>query len=141
MIHVRPKQRGEEGASLVEFALIAPILFLILFGVIDFGFIYNDFLSVRQGVRDGARVGAVANFGTNTGCSTTAGTSVTSTVTSSSGTTSAGTASTEAQKLICTTRDKIGLDASKMRVAVAIAGPQGADCTVNPGATNSCYAD
>jgi|SRR3954447_2210397 Flp pilus assembly protein TadG len=116
MIHVRPKQRGEEGASLVEFALIAPILFLILFGLIDFGFIYNDFLSVRQGVRDGARAGAVANFGpqdasgnwTRTSCSNTAYIPTTF-------------PSNEAKSLICTTRDKIGLDTSKMRIALCLA--------------------
>jgi Flp pilus assembly protein TadG len=126
---VRRLRKREEGASLVEFALIAPILFLILFGIIDFGFIYNDFLSLRQGVRDGARVGAVANFGTNTGCSASANTSVTP------GTGAA--ASTEAQQLICTTRDKIGLDQSKTRVAVTLAGPQGAACP----STGTCYSD
>src|SRR4051794_35999669 len=119
---VRRLRNREEGASLVEFALIAPILFLILFGVIDFGFIYNDFLSVRQGVRDGARVGAVANFGTDQNCSTNAGVTVAN----------SGSASTEAQELICTTRNKIGLDSDKMRVAVTVAGPQGVACTTNP---------
>jgi Flp pilus assembly protein TadG len=121
-------RKREEGASLVEFALIAPILFLILFGLIDFGFIYNDFLSVRQGVRDGARQGAVANFGTDQSCSANASVAVT--------TLPAGTpASTEAQALICTTRNKIGLDSSKMRVAVTLAGPGGATCA------SPCYAD
>jgi Flp pilus assembly protein TadG len=128
---VRRLRKREEGASLVEFALIAPILFLILFGIIDFGFIYNDFLQVRQGVRDGARVGAVANFGTDQSCSSNANVTVTN----------SGTASTQAQELICATRNKIGLDSSKMRVAVALAGPQGVACTTNPGATNNCYAD
>src|SRR3954469_14811189 len=103
MFHVRRKLRGEEGASLVEFALIAPILFLVLFGLIDFGFIYNDFLSVRQGVRDGARQGAVANFGTQTSCTND---SFTSSITS-----------TETKELICSTRNRIGLDNNKMRVA------------------------
>jgi Flp pilus assembly protein TadG len=114
MFKVRRK-RGQEGAALVEFALIAPILFLILFGLIDFGFIYNDFLSVRQGVRDGARQGAVANFGpqdasnnwTRTTCNNASFVS--------------GFTSNEAKALICSTRDRIGLDASKMRVAVCLA--------------------
>jgi Flp pilus assembly protein TadG len=108
-------RRREEGASLVEFALIAPILFLILFGLIDFGFIYNDFLSVRQGVRDGARQAAVANFGpqdasgnwTQTNCSNSAYTG--------------SLTSTEAKALLCSVRNRIGLDPTKMRVAICLA--------------------
>ena len=111
MFHIRRKLRREEGASLVEFALIAPILFLLLFGLIDFGFIYNDFLSLRQGVRDGARQGAVANFGSQADCGNGGGTS---------GVT-AGITSQQTLKLICTTRNRIGLDTTKMRVAVCLA--------------------
>jgi Flp pilus assembly protein TadG len=111
MLKMRRKLRGEEGASLVEFALIAPILFLILFGLIDFGFIYNDFLSVRQGVRDGARAGAVANFGTQTDCGNGGG---------AAGTFTAGITSQQALKLICTTRNRIGLDTDRMRIAICL---------------------
>jgi Flp pilus assembly protein TadG len=119
--HVR--RRKEEGASLVEFALIAPILFLLLFGIIDFGFIYNDFLSVRQGVRDGARAGAVANFGNQTSCN-------------NSNFIPIGTTSTQAEALICTTRNKIGLDPTKMRVAVCLAS-----LTTAGACSNSSSAD
>src|SRR3954447_11459066 len=104
---VRRKRRREEGAALVEFALILPVLVLLLFGLIDFGFIYNDYLQVRQGVRDGARQGAVANFGTTPTCN--------------NSTFLPASSSTQAQSLICTTRGLIGLDASKMRVAVCVA--------------------
>jgi Flp pilus assembly protein TadG len=123
---IRRRLRREEGASLVEFALIAPILFLLLFGLIDFGFIYNDFLSVRQGVRDGARQGAVANFGTQTSCSND---SFTGSITS-----------TQAKELICTTRNRIGLDASKMRVAVCLADNAGTGCSSNTTVPNPDYA-
>lgn len=111
MTSIRRKLRGDEGASLVEFALIAPILFLLLFGLIDFGFIYNDFLQLRQGVRDGARQGAVANFGTNKTC---AGLNA-------SGSSSAQTtASDQTLFLLCATRDRIALDSSKMKTAVCL---------------------
>ncbi len=53
------------GASAVEFALIAPLLFLLVFGIIDYGFWFSDSLSTRQGVREAARQGVVANFGTD----------------------------------------------------------------------------
>jgi len=132
---LRRTRRREDGAALVEFALILPILVLLLFGLIDFGFIYNDFIQVRQGVRDGARVGAVANFGppvANPSCSVAAGTTVTA----------SSLASTQAQRLICTTRDRIGLDASKMRVAVTLAAPGGDSCVTNTAtAGKNCYQD
>ncbi len=51
----------ESGASLVEFALVAPLLFLLLFGMIDFGWLFAQNLDVRHGAREGARLAAV-NF-------------------------------------------------------------------------------
>jgi Flp pilus assembly protein TadG len=55
--------RGERsrGAALVEFALVAPLLFLLLFGIVEFGFVFNDYQSVRQGVRDATRAAVVDN--------------------------------------------------------------------------------
>jgi hypothetical protein len=50
----------ERGAALVEAAIAIPVLILILFGIIDFGWVFNDYLSVRQGTREGARQAAVS---------------------------------------------------------------------------------
>lgn len=58
------KGRGENGASLVEFALIAPFLILLLLGVIEFGYLFGEFNDVRHGAREGARAAAV-NAGNN----------------------------------------------------------------------------
>ncbi|MFP3905843.1 MAG: TadE/TadG family type IV pilus assembly protein [Acidimicrobiales bacterium] len=44
---------------LVEFALIAPLLFLIIFATIDFGWVFGQHLDVRHGAREGARLAAV----------------------------------------------------------------------------------
>ncbi|HEX9864852.1 MAG TPA: TadE family protein [Acidimicrobiia bacterium] len=60
----RSKGRGETGASLVEFALIAPFLILLLLGVIEFGYLFGEFNDVRHGAREGARAAAV-NAGNN----------------------------------------------------------------------------
>jgi Flp pilus assembly protein TadG len=54
-------KRTEEGAAAVEFAIIVPVLVLLLFGIIDFGFLFNDYISVRQGAREGARLAVVDN--------------------------------------------------------------------------------
>ncbi len=44
---------------LVELALVAPFLFLILFGVVEFGWAFTQHLDVRHGSREGARLAAV----------------------------------------------------------------------------------
>lgn len=62
--HATRKAR-ERGASLVEFALIAPFLILLLLGIIEFGYLFGEFNDVRHGAREGARVAAV-NAGDNT---------------------------------------------------------------------------
>ena len=53
------RKRGEKGANLVEFALTAPLLFLLLFGIIDFAWVFATNLDVKQGAREGARITAV----------------------------------------------------------------------------------
>jgi Flp pilus assembly protein TadG len=52
--------RGREsGASLIEFALIMPLLLLLLFGIVEFGWLFAQNLDVRHGAREGARLIAV----------------------------------------------------------------------------------
>ena len=60
--------RSERGTALIEFALVLPILALLIFGGIDFGFVFKDFISARQGVGDAARQAAVGQFGTPRTC-------------------------------------------------------------------------
>lgn len=50
---------GEGGAALVEFALIMPLLFLLIFGVIEFGWGFRQNLDVRHGAREATRLAAV----------------------------------------------------------------------------------
>ncbi|WP_345503536.1 TadE/TadG family type IV pilus assembly protein [Pedococcus ginsenosidimutans] len=52
----------EGGASAVEFALIVPVLFLLLFGIIDYGFLFFDAIGLRQGAREAARQAVVQQF-------------------------------------------------------------------------------
>jgi Flp pilus assembly protein TadG len=49
----------EKGASAVEFALVLPLLMLILFGIIEFGFIMYDKAIVTNASREAARRGIV----------------------------------------------------------------------------------
>ena len=64
----------ERGANLVEFAILAPLLIMLLFGIIEFAWIFAQNLDVRHGAREGARLAAV-NFpaGVNNGGVRTAG--------------------------------------------------------------------
>lgn len=49
----------ERGASLVEFAIVLPLLLLLLFGIIEFGWLFAMNLDVKHGAREGARLAAV----------------------------------------------------------------------------------
>jgi Flp pilus assembly protein TadG len=52
--------RRNEGQTLVEFALVLPILCLLLFGVIQFGVVFNNYIDLTDAVRAGARKAAVS---------------------------------------------------------------------------------
>lgn len=49
------RQRDERGAVLVEFALLVPILLLLVFGIVDFGYMINRDTMINNVSRDGAR--------------------------------------------------------------------------------------
>jgi len=51
--------RNERGSVAVEFGLIAPIFFLLLFGIIDFGRAFYTVNNLATATREGARIAAV----------------------------------------------------------------------------------
>ncbi len=53
---------GESGQTLVEFAALLPVLCLILFGIIQFGVVFHDYITVTDASRVGARKAAVSRF-------------------------------------------------------------------------------
>jgi Flp pilus assembly protein TadG len=52
--------KEEKGQSLVEFALLLPVLMLIILGIIEFGFMFNAKITLNSAAREGARVYAVS---------------------------------------------------------------------------------
>jgi Flp pilus assembly protein TadG len=50
--------REQKGAVIVEFALVVPFLFLIVFGIIDFSRAYAQLNNINSSLREGARFGA-----------------------------------------------------------------------------------
>jgi Flp pilus assembly protein TadG len=49
----------EDGAAAVEFALIATLLFLVVFGIMVFGIVFSQYQAYTAAAREGARVAAV----------------------------------------------------------------------------------
>ncbi|HEY0415982.1 MAG TPA: TadE/TadG family type IV pilus assembly protein [Gaiellaceae bacterium] len=56
----RKNDTNESGQALVEFALVAPVLFLILFAIIQFGVAFMHSVALTDAVRAGARKAAVS---------------------------------------------------------------------------------
>lgn len=65
-----PAPHEERGAAAVEFALVMPILFLLMFGILQYGLYFNDSFNTRSGVREAARQGVVRSFADCGGAST-----------------------------------------------------------------------
>jgi Flp pilus assembly protein TadG len=65
--HVQVRRRvaarllGERGAAAVEFALVAPVLILLLLGIMEFSKVYNSQSTLSAAAREGARVMALTN--------------------------------------------------------------------------------
>jgi Flp pilus assembly protein TadG len=51
--------RGSEGQDLVEFALVVPILLLLLFGILEMGRLVFTYNTLANAAREGARFGIV----------------------------------------------------------------------------------
>jgi Flp pilus assembly protein TadG len=51
-----PRRSCEAGQSLVEFALVLPVLLLILLGIIQFGAVFNSLITLNAAAREGARL-------------------------------------------------------------------------------------
>ncbi len=53
------RRRNQKGVVLAEFALILPILLMMIFGIVQFGIAYNRSLAVHGAAREGARVASL----------------------------------------------------------------------------------
>ena len=56
----RPRSRGQQSQALIEFALISPLLLLLIFGIIDIGRAVFYLDTLNHAAREGARAAAKA---------------------------------------------------------------------------------
>jgi len=57
--------RSQQGQTMTEFALVLPVLALILFAVIQFGIVFNNYITLTDATRAGARKAAVSRQDAN----------------------------------------------------------------------------
>ena len=56
--------RARTGVSALEFGLIAPVLFMLVLGILQFGIVLNNYVALTDSVRVGARVLAASRSST-----------------------------------------------------------------------------
>jgi Flp pilus assembly protein TadG len=128
--------RDERGSALVEGAIVIPVLFLILFSVIDFSWAFYQYISLRQGVREGAREAAVTTipgYATSWPGCTLASNNVPAPQTQV-------TAGVDFFDMMCYTKSRIGLGMGpNVRVSIAWSSGEAENWapTTNPSATDS----
>jgi Flp pilus assembly protein TadG len=59
---MRNLKRNEQGQTMVEFTLVLPVLMVVLFGIIQFGITFKDYVALTDAVRAGARTAAVSRL-------------------------------------------------------------------------------
>jgi TadE-like protein len=119
------KRERERGVALVEFTLVMPLLLLLVISIVDFGLMFSDIMSVRQGVGDGGRQAAVGRFGSET-CDPDGGLAPEVNVDPLS----------SEESLICLIKSRDNVDDKWTRVRVMV-GEVGCDPV---GGSNPCYA-
>jgi hypothetical protein len=62
LIHGLRRRCRERGQSLVEFALIAPVLVILIFGIVDLARLYNAWNTIQGAAREGARYGVTGRI-------------------------------------------------------------------------------
>jgi Flp pilus assembly protein TadG len=64
---LRRLRREEHAQGLVEFALMMPFLFILVFGIIDFGNGLKSYITASSAAREAARYASIGNLGSTSG--------------------------------------------------------------------------
>jgi Flp pilus assembly protein TadG len=57
---MRLRRKGEQGQAMVEFALVLPLLLVLIVGIVQFGILFHNYVTLTDAVRAGARQAAVS---------------------------------------------------------------------------------
>jgi hypothetical protein len=60
MKYAYKSHKQDSGQTVTEFALVLPLLAILLFGIIQFGIVFHQYVTLTDAVRAGGRQGAVA---------------------------------------------------------------------------------
>jgi TadE-like protein len=53
---------SERGAEVIEFAIVLPVLLLVIFGLVDFGFLFQRYVVLTNAAMEGARVAVLPGY-------------------------------------------------------------------------------
>ena len=59
-MHLKDTIKNERGQTMTEFAFVLPILLVVLFGIIQFGIAFNNYVALTDAARAASRKGAVS---------------------------------------------------------------------------------
>ena len=61
-LNIRRRLMCERGAELIEFAIVTPLLLLLVFGIANFGLMFQRYEVLTNAAREGARVAALPGY-------------------------------------------------------------------------------
>jgi Flp pilus assembly protein TadG len=67
MMVTRGTRDSERGSALVEFAIVLPLVLVLIAGVVDFGFLFQRYEVITNAAREGARLASLPGYTCATG--------------------------------------------------------------------------
>ena len=61
-LKLRRLLKCQKGAELIEFALVFPLLLLVVFGIMDFGMLFQQYEVLTNAAREGARIAVLPGY-------------------------------------------------------------------------------
>ena len=55
-------RKSEDGAELIEMAIVLPLLLLLIMGMVDFGFLFQRYVVLTNAAAEGARVASLPGY-------------------------------------------------------------------------------
>ena len=59
---IRRLRKTETGAEIIEMAIVLPLLLMVLFGIVEFGFLFQRYVFLTNAAAEGARVASLPGY-------------------------------------------------------------------------------